>query len=294
MNMDIIYYKYWVLALIPTALIAGYVSVRGINDELPEEEREYLDPVPKSLRKIWPMVNFYAFYIGERMPVEWIVKYQKSLAKAGLNYMMSPSQYLGLQLTGATLMSLVVAFCCRMLELEGYIYPLIGGVLGFFMPLLSVHDVRKKREKELVRALPVYLDFLTMATQAGLNITGAVMQAVDKGPESPMKVEFRKYLRDLRAGMARDEALRMMAERLDLSEINAFVSAVIQAERTGASVGNTLKIQADQRRTERFQKAEKLALEAPVKLIFPLVAFIFPTTFIIIFFPIGMKLMEAF
>ncbi len=292
--MDIIYYKYWVLLLIPLSIVVGYLSIKGIGEELPDEQRDYLDPVPKSLRRIWPLVNFYAYYFGERLSVEWIVRYQKSLAKAGLNYMMSPSQYFGLQLTGATLMALVTGFCCYMLEVSGYGYPLVGAILGFFMPFLSVNDVRKRREKELVRALPVYLDFLTMATQAGLNITGAVMQAVDKGPESPMKLEFKKYLRDLRAGMARDEALRVMAERLELSEINAFVSAVIQAEKTGASVGSTLKIQSDQRRTERFQKAEKLALEAPVKLIFPLVAFIFPTTFIIIFFPIGMKLMEAF
>ncbi len=292
--MDIVYYKYWVLLLIPVSIIVGYLSIRGINDEIPEEQREYLDPVPKSLRRIWPLVNLYAYYFGERLSVEWMVRYQKSLAKAGLNYMMSPPQYFGLQLTGATLMGLVTVFCCYMLGVSDYGYLLIGVILGFFMPFLSVNDVRKKREKDLVRSLPVYLDFLTMATQAGLNITGAVMQAVDKGPESPMKLEFKKYLRDLRAGMARDEALRVMAERLELSEVNAFVSAVIQAEKTGASVGTTLKIQSDQRRTERFQKAEKLALEAPVKLIFPLVAFIFPTTFIIIFFPIGMKLIEAF
>lgn len=292
--MELDYYKYWVLILVPVALLALYISVSGIRKELPEEEREYLDPVPNSLRKIWPLVNFFSYYFGERLPVEWIVKYQKSLSKAGLNYMMSPTQYFGLQVTGAVLMGAVVYICASFAGVDDYLYPTLGIVLGFFMPYFSVGDLRKKREKELVRSLPIYLDFLAMATQAGLNITGAIMQAVDKGPESPMKVEFRKYMRDLRAGMSRDEALRMMADRLDISEVNAFVSAVIQAERTGSSVGNTLKIQSDQRRIERFQKAEKLAMEAPVKLIFPLVAFIFPTTFIIIFFPIGMKLIEAF
>ena len=291
---DLNYYKYWALALIPVALVMLYIAIRGIREEIPEEEREYLDPVPKKLRRIWPLVNFFSYYFGERLPVEWIVKYQKSLTKAGLNYMMSPTQYFGLQMTSALLMGIVVYLCMLFLAVQDYLYPLTGSVLGFLMPVFSIGDLRKKREKELVRSLPVYLDFLTMATQAGLNITGAIMQAVDKGPESPMKVEFKKYLRDLRAGMSRDDSLRMLAERLDISEINAFVSAVIQAERTGASVGDTLRIQSDQRRMERFQKAEKLAMEAPVKLIFPLVAFIFPTTFIIIFFPIGMKLIEAF
>jgi tight adherence protein C len=291
---DLNYYKYWALALIPIALVVLYIAIRGIRKEIPEEEREYLDPVPKKLRKIWPLVNFFSYYLGERLPVEWIVRYQKSLTKAGLNYMMTPTQYFGLQVTAALLMGVIVYLCTLLLGIQDYLYPLLGAVLGFLMPMFSIGDLRKKREKELVRSLPIYLDFLTMATQAGLNITGAIMQAVDKGPESSMKVEFRKYLRDLRAGMSRDDSLRMLAERLDISEINAFVSAVIQAEKTGASVGDTLRIQSDQRRVERFQKAEKLAMEAPVKLIFPLVVFIFPTTFIIIFFPIAMKLMEAF
>ena len=151
-----------------------------------------------------------------------------------------------------------------------------------------------ERSRELVRSLPVYLDFLTMATQAGLNMSSAVAQSVDKGPSSPLKVEFKKVMRDLRAGVPRAEAFRMMADRLSLQEISAFVTAIVQAEKTGASIGDALKVQADQRRIERFQRAEKLAMEAPVKLIFPLVVFIFPTTFIVIFFPIAIKLMEAF
>ena len=85
-----------------------------------------------------------------------------------------------------------------------------------------------------------------------------------------------------------------MADRIDVDAVNTFVNAVVQAERTGASVGETLKAQADQRRVERFQLAEKQAMQAPVKLILPLVAFIFPTTFLIIGFPIGMKLWETF
>ncbi|WP_299598345.1 type II secretion system F family protein [uncultured Microbulbifer sp.] len=291
MNLEL--YKYWVLLLIPVSVVLLYTSVKGIKEEVPTEEREYLDPVPSQLKKIWPLVNLVSFYIGERLPVEWLVRYQKSLIKAGLNYVMSPAQYFSLQITSAVLMAAIASCLSVMLGAFDYLYALVGAGVGYFMPMMSVRDIRTRREQALVRSLPIYLDFLTMSTQAGLNITGAIMQSVDKGPESPMKIEFRKYLRDLRAGMSRDDGLRTMADRLDISEINAFVSAVIQAEKTGASVGNTLKIQSDQRRMERFQKAEKLAMQAPVKLIFPLVAFIFPTTFIVIFFPIAMKLMEA-
>ncbi|MBW2939427.1 type II secretion system F family protein [Zhongshania aquimaris] len=280
--------------MVPVSIVVMYVSIYGIREEVPGDERDYLDPLPKSLRRVWPIVNMFSYYVGDKLPVEWLVFYKKHLERAGLNYMMGSTQYFGLQLTAATVMAGVAALCGYMLGAIDYLYVATGFLLGFLMPLISVNDFKKRRERELVKSLPVYLDFLTMATQAGLNMSSAIAQSVDKGPESPLKTEFKKCMRDLRAGVPRSEAFRLMADRLSLSEINAFVTTVIQAEKTGASIGDALKVQADQRRIERFQKAEKLAMEAPVKLIFPLVVFIFPTTFIIIFFPIGMKLMEAF
>jgi tight adherence protein C len=124
-----------------------------------------------------------------------------------------------------------------------------------------------------------------------MNLSGAITQAVEKGPKGILNWELQRVIRDMKAGMSRLEALRAMAERLDIKELTTFVSSVAQSEKTGSSIGDTLRIQADQRRIERFQRAEKLAMEAPVKLIFPLVAFIFPMTFLIIGFPIAMKFM---
>ena len=100
-------------------------------------------------------------------------------------------------------------------------------------------------------------------------------------------------LRDLRSGLTRAEALTRLEERVQLKEISNFVKAVIQADRMGASLGQTFRFQAEQRRTERFQRAEKKAMEAPVKLIFPLVAFIFPETFLVLGFPIAMKFLQS-
>lgn len=291
--MDISIYKYLALLLLPLSLGGIYLSLAGIRRDVPDEQREYLDPLPRSLRALWPLVNLFSYYIGERLPVDWLEHFASWLRRAGLNYFMSPSQLVGLQITSSLMMAMLYLFGASMLEMFSIGYLLLSLLLGFFLPLLSVRDLKKRREKAIVRSLPTYLDFLTMATQAGLNMTGAIHQAVDKGPESPLKMEFKKFLRDLRAGMAKDDAFRSMDQRLEIREINAFVTAVIQAERTGAAIGETLKIQADQRRSERFLYAEKLAMQAPVKMIFPLVAFIFPTTFIVIFYPIGIKLMES-
>jgi tight adherence protein C len=165
-------------------------------------------------------------------------------------------------------------------------------LLGIIFPRISLSDQRKKREDKIIRALPVYLDFMVMAIEAGLNFIGAVHQSVKKGPDGPLKIELERVLREIKAGKPKLDAFRTMNERLNVREVSSFVSALAQAELTGASVGQTLKIQADQRRLERFQRAEKKALEAPVKLIFPLVAFIFPVTFIMLAFPIVMKFMH--
>ena len=99
-------------------------------------------------------------------------------------------------------------------------------------------------------------------------------------------------LRDLRSGLPRADALRRMADRLEINEVTSFVSSMIQAERMGSSLAAVLRVQAEQRRNERFQRAEKMAMEAPIKLTFPLIVFIFPVTFIVLGFPIAMKFMS--
>ncbi len=284
-----IVFKLLVVLLVPLSTLMFIISMRNIKEELPGESREYMDPLPPMLRLIWPLARFFAYYIGERLSIEFLEKTDKTLRKSGLSYLMNPAQFIGLRITSSVVMGLVVLICMSMLETFDIVYLILGIALGYFLPSMSVRDLKKKREKALIKALPVYLDFLTMAVQAGMNMSGAIQQAVDKGIDGPLKWEFARVLRDIKAGIPRLDALRDMAERNEIKEINAFVTAIVQAEKTGASVGSTLKIQADQRRTERFQRAEKLAMEAPVKLIFPLVAFIFPMTFMILGFPIAMK-----
>ena len=130
-------------------------------------------------------------------------------------------------------------------------------------------------------------------TLAAARLTGAINQAMDKGPTGPLRHEFFMVVRDLRSGLPRADALRRMEKRLAMMEITSFVGTVIQAEKMGARLGAALRSQAEQRRTERFQRAEKLAMEAPVKLIGPLMIFIFPITFVVIGFPIVVKYMSS-
>ena len=278
-----------IAAMIAATLVALVVSLRNIRRSIRLDDRSYMDPLPGPLRLMWPLVNLLVQLFGDFLPVEQVEQVRLRMRKAGVEYLMTPVQFIAVRVVSAVISMLLSAFTGLMLGSIEPIWVALAGLLGWMFPLLKLNDLRKAREKQIVRLLPTFLDFITMAVEAGMNLSGAISQSVDKGPDGALRIEFQKVLRDVKAGMSRMESIRAMSDRLNVREITSFSSALAQAERTGASLGPTLRIQADQRRVERFQRAEKLALEAPVKLIFPLVAFIFPTTFLVLAFPIVMK-----
>ncbi|MCG9738190.1 type II secretion system F family protein [Shewanella insulae] len=280
-----------IVACFVVSFVFLIVSCARIYRRVPKENREFMDPLSPGLKLIWPLVRLLAFYVSENLSVDYLERVSKKLQVSGLSYIMTAEQYFAIRIL-STLFSLGLALICSAM-LDAYVpqYLLLAGVLGYFLPVMTLNDLRKKRQGLIVKSLPVYLDYLTMSIEAGLNMTGALSQAVERGPVGPLRIEFEKVIRDMRAGMSRAQAFRNMADRVQVTEINSLVSALAQAERTGASLGQTLRIQSDQRRVERFQRAEKKALEAPVKLVFPLIVFIFPVTFMILAFPIAMKFM---
>ncbi|MHB8201884.1 MAG: type II secretion system F family protein [Acidithiobacillus sp.] len=161
-----------------------------------------------------------------------------------------------------------------------------------FYPDLWLVDQAKRRGRLILKELPVYLDFITLMIEGGLNLTGAMQVAVDKGPPGPLRNEFSVMIRDLRAGTSKTDIFRRFGERVPLPEVRSLVSALIQSEDRGGDLGPALRAQAEQRREERFLRAEKMALEAPVKLLAPLLAFIFPITFLMLAFVIYMKFLQ--
>lgn len=268
-------------------------SSMQLKEEVPEEDRVYLDPLPRLLRALWPLVRFVDYHVCQRVPERLIQGPAEALRLSGLLYLMGASQFLALSLISLVGFVGVGWATLSMIDQAQPLYLLGLAAVGFYYPRIWLNESLKNRRKRVVRALPVYLDFLTMGIEAGLNMGGAIAQAVDKGPAGPLKNEFALVQRDLRAGLTRADALRRMDERTRVPQVSSFVTAVIQAERMGASLGATFRHQAEQRRTERFQMAEKMAMEAPVKLIFPLVVFIFPVTFVVLMFPIVVKFMES-
>ena len=164
-------------------------------------------------------------------------------------------------------------------------------LLGGCAPLFWLRDQVKKRLLRIGRALPYHLDLLTLAVEAGLDFTGALGKVVERGRAGPLRDELQLVLKQLRVGKTREEALREMIARVDLPQLTQFVRVLIQADKMGTSLGKVLRIQSGQMRAERTQRAEKLANQAPVKMLAPLVGCIFPTVFMILFGPIVFALM---
>lgn len=259
---------------------------------LDEEDRSFMDPIPPLMRPVWPLIRIIAQFVCGFLPYEYMERTDDKLQKTGVGYMLTAEQFVALRILAAigALVFTIYVDTALPVNVLPIVY-IVAPFAGFLFPTVWLNDTRRRRESAVVRAMPVYLDFITMAVEAGLNLQGALGQALEKAPPGPLRNEFGIVLRDLRSGLSRADALRRMADRLDITEVTSFVSSMIQAERMGSSLAAVLRVQAEQRRNERFQRAEKVAMEAPVKLVFPLIAFIFPVTFVVLGFPIVMKFM---
>jgi len=273
------------------ALSVAAFAVWRLVVELGSAETIYRDRPPSGFRWLWPAVNIFANTFGFLLRGEREAALLARLRKAGQEYALTPHQFFGGKIVGAALGALVGFILSG--EGGALLGVVLGGLFGFVYPDIWLSDHTKKRNLAILKAMPFFLDIVTLSIEAGLNLTGALQKAVDKCKPGPLMVEINRVLRDVRAGKPRIEALRDLAERMDYAPISSLVSALVQGELMGSSLGPILRAQSDQRRTERFQRAEKLAMEAPVKMLGPLIMFIFPCTFIVIGFPIVVKFLTS-
>ncbi len=164
-----------------------------------------------------------------------------------------------------------------------------AGVGGFFLPDRFVADLRKTRERQILRALPGAVDVLSLSVEAGLEFLTAVQRLVERGGMGALRDELATILNDIRLGKSRGEALKSFSQRVEIPEVSSFVSVLVQADMLGASIGPVLQQQAERMRVERFQRAEKAGARASQKILFPLVLFIFPAVLIVIIGPVALQ-----
>lgn len=294
----------WVSSLVAVcagASIAMFVWLLSRSlARIPADDRSYKDTPPIGFRLLWIPIVWVSYYIQPVVSAKSQVSLTGKLRKAGLDYSLNALQFRATRLVSGGVVAMVAIILLLSFDRDGHAelghflqVALFGAVLGWFYPMIWLNDKLNARKKELLRSLPFFLDIITLCVEAGLNMQGAINQAVLKGPKGPMRDELQRVMRDIRAGKGRAASMREMADRLQETAVSNFVTAVVQAEAMGMNLGPVLRAQADQRRSERFLRAEKLAMEAPVKMLLPLIAFIFPCTFIVLFFPIAMKFMNS-
>lgn len=245
------------------------------------------------LQIVWPWV--LAFKPWCEPFISWRSRTQLAhkMRLAGLGSVWGPADLVALQLVVAISCFAVTVISLRMLmglswhHLVFWSILLAGGLA--WLPRHTIVSMGKRRQRQMLRELPFLLDMTTLCVEAGLNLQGALQRAANFSPPGPLSKELQHTLADIRAGTPRIDALSKLAERTDLRPVAGLVAALTQADLTGSSLGPLLRSQSDQRRSEQFLRAEEQALKAPVKMLFPMVVCIFPCTFLVIGFPIAIK-----
>ncbi len=261
------------------------VTVRG---SLGEMRREYEQNYPL-YRLTLPIISWFAALHTKLDRKNYVARMQRRLNAAGNPGAYTPDEIVGLRLLLAIAFPvLAYAVMVGTVSLEEGGRGFVAGcscLFGLVYPSIWISDHVTRRSKAINRALPYVLDLLTLAVEAGLDFISAVERIVSKASErDPLTDEFFVMLQELKMGKTRRESLRDMAHRCKMENVDTVVAALIQADQLGTSLGPVLRIQAEMLRVRRSQRAEKLAMEAPVKMLFPLL-FIFSSVFLLLFGP---------
>lgn len=283
-----------ITAFIAFALVANLIwqpkqeRSRRIEDVIgvPKEDTLFVElETPFWQRFFAPLTGRITALARSVLPQEKEFKYRKRLELAG-----NPG---GISVQTFVVIKYILAI---ILGLGGFVYSPLMGVIGLAAGLIAPEmwliSRQKERQQEVARTLPDMLDLLCISVSAGLGFDAALSRVADKFT-GPLSMEFKRVLQEIRMGKPRREALREMADRLEVDEVSTLVGAIIQADTLGVSITRVLEVQSAQQRINRRQKAEESAQKAPIKLLIPLVIFIFPTIFVVLLGPAVIRIIET-
>lgn len=171
------------------------------------------------------------------------------------------------------------------------LFSLIVAVIGFFLPSMMLSSMIRRRQEAIIKKFPDALDLMSICVDAGLTFDGA-MSKVDEKWDDPLAREFGRVIYEMQLGKSRRQALRDMSNRMDVADVTSFVAAILQAEQLGVSIGRVLRIQSEQMRIRRRQRAEEKAHQAPVKMLFPMIFLIFPSMFVVLLGPAAFSILR--
>lgn len=286
--MEIVGIQVLAFASVVLFVIGLHALIRGenvaISDTRPAVFKVFSNEITTLGKLVGPSVD-YAF------PYQ-VVRIRKDLIAGAL----SPLEVMdirgaqALATLGLGVAAGALAFIVTLNWSYGLLSFLVLGLLGWIYPVTWVAGTAARRKDRMSKSLPYAIDLVTVAMQAGQDFGAAVRHLVNEGPPGPLRQEFAVTLREVELGKSRIEALKAMAERIQLDEFQAMVTSVVQSTEMGASIAQTLKIQAEEIRRARYHKAERQAARAPSLMLIPTALFILPAVFIVIMVPIALRI----
>jgi len=241
--------------------------------------------LPFSDRVLRPTIKGFGRGLANMLPANFLASIQRSLIMAGSS--MTATTFVTFWVICTVLfagLAIVALAVLGGVSAQGFLGLLLMVTLGFSLPLFWLRTAVRSRQRLIVKSLPDSMDLITTCVEAGLGLDAALAKVGEK-TKGPLAAELSQTLREVSMGRLRREALSDLGERTGVPELISFVNAVIQAEQLGVSIAQVLKVQSDQMRTHRRQRAEQMAHEAPIKMMFPLVICIFPAFMLVILGP---------
>lgn len=269
------------------------LSQRGEQIDL--EKLEMSQPFSECV--IYPVAQRFGEIAMKFTPQNARQSIAKRLELAGTSSRLDPTLFLSLQFTAMLIFGGLIFLVFTVGSTQWPIgrkllVSLLFGLLGFYFPMLWLSSKISRRQKEVWKALPDALDLLTICVEAGLGFDSAMSKVSEKW-ETELSLAFARVIREVQLGKLRREALRDMADRLGVPEMTSFVAAVIQSEQLGVSLAKVLRIQSDQMRIKRRQRAEEEAHKAPLKMLIPMALLIFPALMVVLLTPAALQLIHS-
>jgi tight adherence protein C len=255
--------------------------------------RDYLDPVPFGWRMFWPTIETLGFWIKPWVDSKAYQRVSQAIQAMGWHFWINPYQFIALRLVSSGLGFCAGSTFALALDSGALLGAGGGAALGWWLPATYAKERAEKRRVLTLRQLPFFIDLLILGVESGQPLSLAMSMAINHGSPGPLRDELQRMQRDVRAGRGRHQALDELGTRMAHAEVSTLISTLNLAEQQGMQLGPLLRAQAETRRNERFLRAEKLAMQAPVKMLFPLIFCIFPGTFAIILFPIALQMMSG-
>ncbi len=250
--------------------------------------------LPFSERIIAPIVRGLAEFVRRFTPERTLETTRHKLDLAGNPQGWSPAEFFGVRALATVVLAGLIFILLTITSPEDIgiriLMTVIFAALGFFLPALWLGSKIRSRQNNIVKSLPDALDLLTVCVDAGLGFDQAMKKVAEKW-DNELSRAFARTLQEIQLGKLRREAMRDMANRMEVTDVSSFVAAIIQAETLGVSIAKILRIQSDQMRMRRRQRAEEKAHQASIKMIIPMVFLIFPSIWVVL---LGPAILQAF